>query len=152
MGKYEPLTDHLQGRAPREWAASFTQIEKILGFKLPPSARRYREWWGNQAGAGHSQARGWQDAGWQVWKVDLRGEKVIFQRRAPEVGVGAERGPDETDEDLFDRASTYLGTKDREKILQEALKALCEREAARRLARLGGTMPDLVAPPRRRFG
>ena len=152
MGKYEPLTDHLQGRVLREWAASFAQIEKVLGFKLPPSARKYREWWGNQAGAGHSQARGWQDAGWQVWKVDLNGEKVVFHRRAFEEGAGGEPRPDETDEDLFDRASTYLRTKDRGRIVQEALKALCEREAARRLARLGGTMPDLVAPPRRRFG
>jgi hypothetical protein len=30
------------------------------------------------------------------------------------------------------------------------LKAFVEREAARRLARLGGTQPDAKAPPRRR--
>ncbi|AVA20861.1 type II toxin-antitoxin system VapB family antitoxin [Rhizobium sp. CB3171] len=37
-------------------------------------------------------------------------------------------------------------------IVREALKALIEREAARTLIRLGGTEPDIAAPPRRRFG
>jgi hypothetical protein len=34
--------------------------------------------------------------------------------------------------------------------MREALKALIERESARRLARLGGTEPDLKPIPRRR--
>ncbi|MDL2402330.1 type II toxin-antitoxin system VapB family antitoxin [Rhizobium mayense] len=37
-------------------------------------------------------------------------------------------------------------------IVREALKALIEREAFRTLIRLGGTEPDITAPPRRRFG
>ena len=151
MGKYEPLATHLASASASEWSATFAQVEQVLGFPLPPSARKHREWWSNQAGAGHSQARGWQDAGWQVWKVDLQGERVIFRRRAFE-SVGNVTGPRDTVEGLFDQASTYLGTDDREKIVQEALRALCQREAARRLARLWGTMPDLKAPPRRRFG
>jgi len=155
MGKYEPLTARLQGHPPDEWAASFEQIEKVLGFPLPPSARRHRGWWGNQRGAGHSQARGWQDAGWQVWKVDLELERVIFRRRSSnksDADQQKRREQSETGDDLFDRAADYLGTTDRTRIVEEALKALCEREAARRLARLAGTMPDLKIPPRRRFG
>jgi len=35
-------------------------------------------------------------------------------------------------------------------LLREALKALVERESARRLASLGGTMPGLRRIPRRR--
>ncbi len=151
MGKYEPLRTHLQAACAGEWSATFEQVEQVLGFPLPPSARRHREWWSNQAGAGHSQARGWQDAGWQVWKVDLDSEKVIFRRRETE-SSGAGVWLSERVEDLLDQASTYLGTTDREEIVKQALKALCEREAARRLALLGGTMPDLKAPPRRRFG
>jgi hypothetical protein len=34
--------------------------------------------------------------------------------------------------------------------VREALKALIERESARRLARLGGSEAKLKAPPRRR--
>jgi hypothetical protein len=151
MGKYEPLSAHLEAASAAEWAATFAQVEQVLGRSLPPSARKHREWWSNQASAGHSQARGWQDAGWQVWKVDLASEKVIFKRRDTEKsGRGAWLS--EGVEDLIDRASTFLETKDREEIVRAALKALCEREAGRRLALLGGTMPDLKVPPRRRFG
>jgi len=35
-------------------------------------------------------------------------------------------------------------------LIREALKALIERESARRLASLGGTMPKLKNIPRRR--
>lgn len=151
MGKYVPLAEHLGGRDEDEWASSFAEIEGILGFSLPPSARKYREWWGNQTGAGHSQASGWQDAGWQVWKVDLDGERVVFRRRVAN-RLREEAQPFEGKKDLFDLAASYLGTRDYETVVQAALKAFCEREAGRRLAELGGTMPDLKVPPRRRFG
>lgn len=151
IGKYESLAAHLVSADADQWSATFAQVEQVLGFPLPPSARKHREWWSNQSGAGHSQARGWQDAGWQVSKVDLKEEEVVFRRRASR-GRGSGTQWSETVEGLFDQARAYLGTDDRERIVQEALKALCQREAARRLALLGGTMPDLKAPPRRRFG
>jgi metal-responsive CopG/Arc/MetJ family transcriptional regulator len=47
-------------------------------------------------------------------------------------------------------AQELTGLKERSGLIREALKALIERESARRLARLGGTEPDLKAPPRRR--
>ena len=54
------------------------------------------------------------------------------------------------DDDLLDRAQSFTGLKERSAIVHEALKALIERESARRLARLGGSEPDLVPTPRRR--
>jgi hypothetical protein len=39
---------------------------------------------------------------------------------------------------------------DRTAVLSEGLKALIERESAKRLARLGGAQPKLKAAPRRR--
>jgi metal-responsive CopG/Arc/MetJ family transcriptional regulator len=53
------------------------------------------------------------------------------------------------DDQLLDRAEALAGIKERSALLREALKALIERESARRLARLGGSEPDLVAVPRR---
>ena len=149
MGKYEPLAESLRRQRSDSWTASFDEIEKILGFRLPDSARNYREWWANQRGGGHSQKRGWQDAGWQVWKVDLAEERVVF-RRAAHV---SRPGPEGDGEDaLIERAGELLGTTDRGEIIRAALLGLIQREAARRLARLGATMPGLKAPPRRRFG
>jgi Arc/MetJ family transcription regulator len=54
------------------------------------------------------------------------------------------------DDDLLDRAQGLTGLKEKSALVREALRALIERESARRLARLGGSEPDLVAPPRRR--
>ncbi len=54
------------------------------------------------------------------------------------------------DEDLLARAIKLAGPLDRSALLHEGLKALIERESAKRLARLGGSQPKLKVPPRRR--
>lgn len=54
------------------------------------------------------------------------------------------------DEDLIRTAQEYTGIQEKSALLREALKALIEREAARRLAELGGTSPRMAAIPRRR--
>jgi Arc/MetJ family transcription regulator len=54
------------------------------------------------------------------------------------------------DDDLLAKAKSYTGLKETSAVLRAALTALVEREAARRLARLGGTMPDLKPVRRRR--
>lgn len=54
------------------------------------------------------------------------------------------------DDDLMAEAHAYTGLKEKSALVREALKALIERESARRLARLGGSEPNLEAPPRRR--
>lgn len=55
------------------------------------------------------------------------------------------------DDELVAKAQEYTGITEKSALIREALRSLVAREAARRLARLGGTEPDLVAPPRRRF-
>jgi Arc/MetJ family transcription regulator len=54
------------------------------------------------------------------------------------------------DDELLAKAKDYTGLTERSALLREALKALIEREAARRLARLAGSQPDLSSVPRRR--
>ena len=56
------------------------------------------------------------------------------------------------DDELLAKASKLTGPMDRTAILSEGLKALIERESAKRLARLGGTQPSIKAAPRRRLG
>jgi Arc/MetJ family transcription regulator len=55
------------------------------------------------------------------------------------------------DDELLAKARALTGLEEKSAIVREALKALIERESARRLARLGGSEPDLEAPPRRRM-
>ncbi len=54
------------------------------------------------------------------------------------------------DDELLAQAQAYTGLKEKSALVREALKALIEREAARRLARLGGSQPKLRLPRRRR--
>jgi Arc/MetJ family transcription regulator len=54
------------------------------------------------------------------------------------------------DDELVAKAQAFTGLTEKSSLVREALKALIERESARRLARLGGSEPSLEAPPRRR--
>jgi Arc/MetJ family transcription regulator len=54
------------------------------------------------------------------------------------------------DDELMDRAREFTGITEKTALVREALKALIQREAARRLAALGGTMPELEDIPRLR--
>jgi len=54
------------------------------------------------------------------------------------------------DDDLLAQAGEYTGETEKTALVRMGLKALIEREAARRLAALGGAMPSLTVPPRRR--
>lgn len=54
------------------------------------------------------------------------------------------------DEELLEEARRITGTKERTALIHEGLRALIERESARRLARLGGSEPGLRPIPRRR--
>ncbi|MYE11034.1 MAG: hypothetical protein F4X99_05105 [Gammaproteobacteria bacterium] len=80
-GKYAPLYRHLAGMSTMEWPVSFGELEAILGFDLPASARLYRPWWSNQRrGTGHSHALAWYVAGWKTRSVDLESETLVFER------------------------------------------------------------------------
>jgi len=54
------------------------------------------------------------------------------------------------DDDLMAKARACTGLTETSVLLRAALTALIERESARRLARLGGTEPDIEAAPRKR--
>jgi Arc/MetJ family transcription regulator len=53
------------------------------------------------------------------------------------------------DDDLIEKAQAYTGLQEKSALIREALKALIAREAARRLALLGGSQPNLTDIPRR---
>ena len=54
------------------------------------------------------------------------------------------------DDELLAQAARLAGTMDRTALIREGLKAFIERESARRLAKLGGSQPELTQTPRRR--
>lgn len=54
------------------------------------------------------------------------------------------------DSQLFEQAVDLTGIKGKSALLREALKALIERESARRLVALGGSEKGVIPVPRRR--
>lgn len=73
--KYTKLTEYLASLDTKRWTATFEQIERVLRFPLPQSAREHQAWWSNQM---RSQSLGWQLAGWKTTDLDLRNERVTF--------------------------------------------------------------------------
>ncbi len=53
------------------------------------------------------------------------------------------------DDDLVTEAQRLTGTTEKTALVREALRALIERESARRLAQLAGSEPDAQPVPRR---
>lgn len=85
--KYDPLRDYLKNlpdEKTRKWL-TFTAIEKILGFKLPPSAYNYKVWWNNESGdSTHSHAQSWMSVGFLATNVQQmrNGGSVEFVRKS----------------------------------------------------------------------
>ena len=75
--KYAPLSDHLRTLQTGAWQASFAEIEGVLRADLPASARRHPAWWSN---GGHSHSGAWMDAGFEVCKLDIPRQTVLFRR------------------------------------------------------------------------
>ena len=94
-GRYARLYRHLCARPGPEWWATFGEVERVLGFRLPDSARRYPAWWANSSGGGHSQTLAWQAAGWRTRHVNLAEETLLFER---EEGYGAGGAADAHDD------------------------------------------------------
>jgi len=81
MGAYAPLNDWLVAQPPNinHILATFEEIEGILGFTLPATARRRPQWWENNS-TQHSHARAWLDAGFLTEQVNIPNETLTFRR------------------------------------------------------------------------
>ncbi|WP_374614973.1 hypothetical protein [Sphingorhabdus sp.] len=91
-GKYSKLFEYLIARQGDEWSTNFQELEALLGFALPNSARIYRPWWANDNRNGHSQSMAWTVAGWKTTAVDLNNETLTF-RKVKDMDVTAPAKP-----------------------------------------------------------
>jgi len=79
MGKYSKLGVYLQNSPDSIVKLTFKDVENILGFNLPASAKEHQAWWANSGGS-HTQAiDGWLSMGWKA-SVDLNEQFVIFTK------------------------------------------------------------------------
>jgi hypothetical protein len=78
VGKYEPLKAFLRAQPASRIPVRFAEIEKLLGFKLPPS-KRYPAWWSNNP-SNNTMTKVWLDAGFITESVDTASERLVFRR------------------------------------------------------------------------
>jgi len=79
MSKYDPLTAFLRQQPYQEVLCGFGDLEKILGFALPSSARQHRAWWSNN-GSNNVMTRAWLNAGFRTRDVDMEKQRLTFER------------------------------------------------------------------------
>lgn len=91
MSKFEPLRQFLDALPKGERRMSFVEIENILGFKLPPSARRHRPWWSNNP-SNSAMTKAWLAAGCRTEQVDMAGEKLVFKKADGPISASGEQG------------------------------------------------------------
>lgn len=89
--KYQPLTEYLNRCRLQTFKLSFSEIEQILGFKLPYSAFTYPVWWinGNQ-----TTAVFWLSAGYVITKYSLTEHYAIFSRNEEEAAYHLSKIPE----------------------------------------------------------
>ena len=85
--KYWPLVTHLKYCGKDEVTLTFKEIEQILGFKLPASARKHNAIWSNTYTL--ALPYGWLLAGYKTHHVDIPNEIVHFVKDGvePEVEI-----------------------------------------------------------------
>ena len=74
--KYRGLAEYLLSSSETRVTLSYSQIEKILGFALPDTARKFKQsYWANTET--HSYASSWMAVGYKA-RVDLDSDTVTF--------------------------------------------------------------------------
>jgi hypothetical protein len=80
-GKYRSLSRYLENRYADVTVLTFSQIEDLLGFALPPLARTHVGWWSTGAAGAEvpPQAAAWSLAG-RTATPNLVAKTVVFER------------------------------------------------------------------------
>lgn len=96
MAKYEPLHDFLKKQNREVVRLTFSDIEKLIGAPLPPSARKHRPWWSNNP-KNSVITNAWLKAGFRTEQVNIHEEKLTFRRagRQPDPEAAASKKPGE---------------------------------------------------------
>jgi len=79
MSKYEPLTQFLAAQRFQEVTMTFSEIERVLGFRLPEKASGIRAWWSNNP-SNNVMTKAWLAAGFVTARVDMGSRRLVFRK------------------------------------------------------------------------
>mgnify|MGYP000885736550 CR=1 FL=1 len=107
MAVYQPLQHHLATAAETTVVMSYSEIEHLLGRRLPPTAygQHMRQWWANTET--HSQALAWLRAGRKA-KLDVARQRVAFVKQDVDRRRNAPAKDDAIRIDALSAAATRL--------------------------------------------
>lgn len=151
MSKYDGLRAHLEALRTDRWEASFSEIEQVLGFKLPPSAREYHAWWGHEQHPTAPHKRAWLDAGWRTSRANLSRRTVRFERVKKTAAARAHDRiePFRCSDPRVDRMARELANKTGEGVGEAVVIALQERLNRETAKRRVGLAEELMEIGRR---
>ena len=92
MSKYEPLTQFLSAQRALEVPMSFSEIERVLGFRLPEKASGIRAWWSNNP-SNNVMTKAWLAAGFVTERVDMGSRRLVFRKAATSPAKRAPTAP-----------------------------------------------------------
>lgn len=93
-GKYKKLTEHLELLGSPAASLTFDEVEAIIGFQLPESARLYQAWWANQP---KGQSLAWLRAGFRTCRLSMEEKRLTFLRIDQPDLESEEPGPSSAD-------------------------------------------------------
>jgi hypothetical protein len=79
MSKYAPLGDYLRAQIANQVPMTFSEVERVIGTKLPPNAPKYPAWWSNNP-TNNVMTKVWLDAGFRTEQVDISARRLVFRR------------------------------------------------------------------------
>jgi hypothetical protein len=79
MTKYAPLKAFLSHTASAEVPMRFSEIEQVIGARLPPVAFKHRAWWSNNP-SNSVITHAWLEAGYKTERVDMGAQRLVFRR------------------------------------------------------------------------
>ncbi len=81
--KYAPLESHLRDSGRSHVPMTFSEIEHVVGLRLPPAAFKHRALWSNNPG-NWVMTKAWLAAGYETEKVDMEKRKLVFRKAVPD--------------------------------------------------------------------
>ncbi len=79
MSKYAPLETYLQEHGDTDVPMTFSEIEDVIGSRLPSSAFKHRPWWSNNP-SNSVITHAWLRAGYVSADVDMAGLRLVFRK------------------------------------------------------------------------
>ena len=84
--KYAPLESHLRDSGRAEIPMTFSEVEQVIGTRLPPAARKHRALWSNNP-SNWVMTKAWLAAGYETANVDMQARTLVFRKAgSPEPG------------------------------------------------------------------